>query len=263
MWPRSTRSARLGTRPSSAGSPVAAWRRLVGNQVRWWWVPNSFVLEQKAADAGELKEWEKIHRQLKATRMWRGGVLAVQNLGLLIGAPILYSSAPGAALVAAGALATAGLAHYGRPAGQTIVGTAVVAPRYRKLTSDIVLRAYYAAGLGNPDRQDQQVTFGSIMSRDASDTGTQVVIDLPWGKSWSDVVKSREKIASGLDVHMRQVFLTEDDSSSRRHVLFVADRDPLADPGRSHGHAGRQAAFDLGADEARQGRARPRWSSCR
>ena len=55
--------------------------RLIGKQIRWWWVPNSVALEQKAADAGELKEWEKIHRQLKATRMWRGVVLALQNLG--------------------------------------------------------------------------------------------------------------------------------------------------------------------------------------
>lgn len=228
--------------------------RLVRNQLNWWWVPNSFALEQKAADAGELKEWEKIHRQLKATRLWRGGVLAAQNLGLLIGAPIAYSAAPGLALAAAGALATAGLAHYGRPAGQTIIGTATVAPRYRKLTADVVLRAYYAAGLGNADKTDQQVTFGSIMSRDASDSGTQVVIDLPWGKSWTDVLKSREKIASGLDVHMRQVFLTEDDSSSRRHMLFVADKDPLAIPaGRTDLLDGKQRSIwepvKLGKDE--------------
>ncbi|MGW1341785.1 cell division protein FtsK [Kribbella sp. NPDC002412] len=209
--------------------------RLVGNQLRWWWVPNSVALEQKAADAGELKEWEKIHRQLKATRLWRGGVLALQNLGLLIGAPIAWNAAPAAGLAAVGAAAVAGLAHYGRPAGQTLVGTAVVAPRFRKLNSDIVLRAYYAAGLGRPDRTDQEVRFGSPMSRDARNTGSQVVVDLPYGKGWSDVAGAREKIASGLDVHANQVFLTPDKTSSRRHTLFVADRDPLAVPvGRSN-----------------------------
>ncbi|MFK4084018.1 cell division protein FtsK [Kribbella sp. NPDC020789] len=204
--------------------------RLVGRQVRWWWVPNSVALEQKAADAGELKEWEKIHRQLKATRLWRGGVLALQNLGLLIAAPVLWNSAPTAGLVAGAAAAVAGLAHYGRPAGQTLVGTAVVAPRFRKLNSDIVLRAYYAAGLGKPDKADQEVRFGSPMSRDARNTGSQVIVDLPYGKGWSDVAGSKEKIASGLDVHTNQVFLTPDKTSSRRHTLFVADRDPLAVP---------------------------------
>lgn len=202
--------------------------RLVRNQLRWWWVPNSYQLEQKAADGGELREWEKIHRQLKATRLWRGAVLAAQNIGLAVSAPIALNMAPGAAVAAAGAGAVAAFAHYGRPVGQTLVGTAVVAPRFRKLNSDIVLRAYYAAGLGNPDKTDKQVNFGSTMTRDASNTGTEVVIDLPWGLGWSDVLKAREKIASGLDVHERQVFLSPDDSSSRRHKLFVADADPLA-----------------------------------
>jgi S-DNA-T family DNA segregation ATPase FtsK/SpoIIIE len=93
-----------------------------------------------------------------------------------------------------------------------------------------VLRAYYAAGLGKPDRTDQEVRFGSQMSRDARNTGSQVLVDLPYGKGWTDVANCREKIASGLDVHVNQVFLTPDKTSSRRHTLFVADRDPLAVP---------------------------------
>jgi hypothetical protein len=204
--------------------------RLVGKQIAWWWVPNSVALEQAAADEKELKEWEKIHRQLKATRLWRGCVLTAQNLGLMISAPIAWNAAPVGVLAAAGAGAVAALAHYGRPAGQTLVGTAVVAPRFRRLNSDIVLRAYYAAGLGRPDKTDQEIRFGSQMSRDARNTGSQVLVDLPYGKGWSDVSGSREKIASGLDVHVNQVFLTPDKTSSRRHTLFVADRDPLAVP---------------------------------
>ncbi|QNE19690.1 cell division protein FtsK [Kribbella qitaiheensis] len=204
--------------------------RLVGKQIAWWWVPNSVALEQAAADDRELKEWEKIHRQLKATRLWRGCVLTAQNLGLMISAPIAWNAAPAGLLAAAGVGAVAALAHYGRPAGQTLVGTAVVAPRFRKLNSDIVLRAYYAAGLGKPDKTDQEIRFGSQMSRDARNTGSQVLVDLPYGKGWSDVQGAREKIASGLDVHMNQVFLSPDKSSSRRHTLFVADSDPLAVP---------------------------------
>jgi hypothetical protein len=61
-----------------------------------------------------------------------------------------------------------------------------------------------------------------------------VVIDLPYGKTWEDVVKAKPAIASGLDVSVNQVFLTPDATSHRRHTLFVADRDPLAVPaGRS------------------------------
>ena len=203
--------------------------RLVGQQVSWWWVRNQFELLQHAADSRDLREWVKIHREIKHTRAWRGMVLAGEVLAGAIGAGIAWHAASGLCLLAlpAGVLA---LAHYGRPMGRTIIGTAVVAPRYRKLSSDIVLRAYYAAGLGKPDKADQEVHFGSAMARDARNTGSQVVIDLPYGKGWSDVLKAKEALASGLDVHLNQVFLTPDKSSSRRHTLFVADRDPLAVP---------------------------------
>jgi S-DNA-T family DNA segregation ATPase FtsK/SpoIIIE len=202
--------------------------RLAAAQVRWWWVRNSFTLEQHAADTRQLIEWERIHRQIKATRMWRGSVLTAEVLALGLAGPVVWSSLPTVWQALAAAGCTAVLARHGRPAGQTVIGTATVAPRFRKLNADIVLRAYYAAGLGHPSKSDQQIQFGSAMSRDARNIGSQVVIDLPWGKGWSDVMGVREKIASGLDVHVNQVFLTRDRSSERRHMLFVADRDPLA-----------------------------------
>jgi len=42
----------------------------------------------------------------------------------------------------------------------------VVTPRFRRLTADAVLRAYYSAGLGHPEKPGQQITFGSQMARD-------------------------------------------------------------------------------------------------
>jgi hypothetical protein len=207
--------------------------RLIGQQIGWWWVRNQFALLQHAADSHDTKEWTRLHREIKNTRTWRGIVLGGELLAVAVGGPVAWHTIPGWCLLAlpAGVLA---LAHHGRPMGRTIIGTAVVAPRFRKLNSDIVLRAYYAAGLGKPDKTDQEVHFGSGMARDARNTGSQVVVDLPYGKGWSDVLNAKEKIASGLDVHLNQVFLTPDKSSSRRHTLFVADRDPLAVPvGRS------------------------------
>ena len=209
---------------------VRGLMRVAAGQLRWWWVPGAYALEQHAAKTNQLLEWERVHRQIKATRLWRGFALGTEALALGIGVPVALAAAPGAAVLLAGAGAAAGLAHYGRPAGRTLIGTAVVAPRFRKLNADIVLRAYYAAGLGHPDKPGMQVQFGSPMSRDAKNTGSQVVIDLPYGKGWSDVMNVREKIASGLDVHVNQVFLSPDKTSSRRHTLFVTDRDPLAVP---------------------------------
>lgn len=52
-----------------------------------------------------------------------------------------------------------------RAVGQTLIGTAVVALRFRKLTSDIVLSTYYAVGLGKPDKADHEIRYGSPVSR--------------------------------------------------------------------------------------------------
>ncbi len=120
------------------------------------------------------------------------------------------------------------LARIGRPSDRRIISPAIVTPRFRKLNPDIVLRAYYAAKLGDPDKAGQQVQFGSTMSRDGN--GSRVLVDLPHGKGLDDAVKAKPAIASGLDVSLSQVFITRDPTSHRRHALWVADRDPLAIP---------------------------------
>jgi hypothetical protein len=120
------------------------------------------------------------------------------------------------------------LARAGRPAGKPIIRAATTTPRFRVLNADIVLRAYYAAGLGHPEKPGQQITFGAPMSRDGD--GSRVLVDLPFGKGLDDAVKARPAIASGLDVSLSQVFIHRDPTSHRRHTLWVADRDPLAVP---------------------------------
>lgn len=204
--------------------------KLVGRHLAWWWVAEQEPLRQAAASADDAATWLKLHRDARDTRRWRGIVLAVEAAASAVGAGVLLALAPPPLLAAAAIGVWAALARVGRPKDKKIVGRATVAPRFRKLTSDIVLRAYYAAKLGDPNKPEQQVGFGSTMARDTSGTGSQVVIDLPYGKGFDDAVRAKGAIASGLDVSINQVFLTPDPSSHRRHVLFVADRDPLAIP---------------------------------
>ncbi|HZE34294.1 MAG TPA: hypothetical protein VE198_23020, partial [Actinoallomurus sp.] len=203
--------------------------RLIGRQVRWWWVTEQHALRQHAADRNDAELWMKLHRDAKNTRTWRGIVLAGEAAGVGTGVAVV-AGGPWWLTGAALAVAVPFLAHVGRPVDRRIISPAIVTPRFRKLSPDIVLRAYYAAGLGRPDKPDQQVHFGSPMARDTYNTGSQVLVDLPYGKGWSDVIAAKEKITSGLDVHLNQVFLTPDKTSNRRHTLFVADRDPLAVP---------------------------------
>jgi DNA segregation ATPase FtsK/SpoIIIE, S-DNA-T family len=204
--------------------------RLIGRQLRWWWLSEQYGLRQAAADANDPQTWYKLHREVKATRAWRGVVLLGELAVLGLGGPVAYALAPWWAVALALAVIVPGLARIGRPVDRPILTPAVVEGRYRRVNPDIILRAYYAAGLGHPDKPNQQVTFGSTMSRDATGSGSQVVIDLPYGKTWEHVLNAKGAIASGLDVSVNQVFLTRDPSSHRRHLLFVADRDPLAIP---------------------------------
>ena len=83
-------------------------------------------------------------------------------------------------------------------APRRIISAAVVTGRYRRVNPDIILRAYYAASLGHPDKEHLRITFGSTMARDSTNTGSHVTIDLPYGKTYTDAIKARGAIASGL-----------------------------------------------------------------
>ena len=202
--------------------------RVAGKQVRWWWVLEQHALRSAAVEHSDSREWMRLHKEAKDTRRVRGYVLAAEALAIIGLVAFLEWFGRWWAWLLLSSVLLAPLARAGRPADKRIITPAVVTPRFRRLNADIVLRAYYAAGLGHPDKPDQQVTFGSTMARDGE--GSRVLVDLPYGLGLTDAVNSREKIASGLDVQVSQVFLHRDPTSHRRHVLWVADRDPLAVP---------------------------------
>lgn len=200
--------------------------RIAGKQIRWWWLLEAHQLRQEAANANDPQTWLKLHNEGRKTRSWRGIVLLGQVLALAAVIATLAVLDEWWAWAGFAAVIAPLLAHHGRPADRPIVTPAIVIPRFRILTADIVLRAYYAAKLGDPDKAP--VNFGSVMTRDGA--GSRVLVDLPYGKSYLDVVKAKASLASGLDVAESQVFLTRDPSSTRRHLLWVADVDPLAVP---------------------------------
>ena len=201
---------------------------LIARQIGWWWVSEQAPLRSRAVVDGDSQEWLKLHRHAQETRKVRGLVLLAELAAVAAACAVLAPVPPWWGWVLAGAVAVPLLARAGRPADRRIITPATVTPRFRKLNADIVLRAYYAAGLGHPDKPGQQVTFGSTMARDGE--GSRVLVDLPYGKGLNDAVRSKHKIASGLDVTETQVFIHRDPTSHRRHTLWVADRDPLAVP---------------------------------
>lgn len=203
--------------------------RLAGRQLRWWWHPELTALVQTAANAGDTVTGPRIAAQVSEARRARFLILLAELIALVVAAVLLWFLAPRWVLAVVLVTGLPWLAHIGRPQTAPIVRPAVVTHRFRRINSDIVLRAYYAAGLGHPDKKDKQIEFASAMARDQRETGSMVLVDLPFGGTFADARGAIEKIASGLDVHVNQVFLTKADRE-RRHWLFVADQDPLAIP---------------------------------
>ncbi|WP_433328215.1 hypothetical protein [Spirillospora sp. CA-294931] len=208
---------------------VGLWR-LIDRQLSWWWVSEQDYLRSLAVAQGDSREWYKLHREVKETRRVRGWILAGQLFGVLAGVLLLVKAAPWWGWAAAAAVVVPWLAHLGRPADHPIIVPAMTVPRFRVLNHDVVLRAYYAAGLGHPDKPGQQVTFETTMSRTKEGEGSQVKVVLPHGTGFDAVVKAKDDLASGLDVAPSQVYLSHDQTSHRRHTLTVTDRDPLAVP---------------------------------
>jgi hypothetical protein len=98
--------------------------RLAGRQLRWWWLSEIDGLKQHAADDADAAEWYKLHREQKNTRRWRGIVLGIEVVGVLVLAPVGWAVAPWWARLPLLALVVAGLApnldpylkgHAGRP----------------------------------------------------------------------------------------------------------------------------------------------------
>lgn len=203
--------------------------RLCGRLGRWAWVSEATGLRASARTAGDADRWLKLHEHAIKVRRGRMIVTAIGGTVTIGACTALALLAPWWMQAVTAAAAAPALARAGRPQGRPLIPPATTKPRFRLLSADIVLRAYYAAGLGSPDKAGQQVTFAPPgMSRDGD--GSRVLVDLPYGKGLDDALAAKGKIASGLDVAVSQVFIHRDPSSHRRHVLWVADRDPLAVP---------------------------------
>lgn len=205
--------------------------RLIGRGIVWWWQPDAVRLEGDAANANDAHTWAKVRKEAQHRRLFRFYVLAGVTLTMVVLVASVVALAPWWLQITVVLVAIPLLAWAGKPKGKRLIAPAVVKPRYRKLNADIVLNALYRAGLGNPDKDGLEITFGSPMARDASNTGTEVIVNLPQGyKTIEDAVNARGKIASGLDVALTQVYISAVPQSHGRFRLFVADVDPLSVP---------------------------------
>ncbi|HEV2087376.1 MAG TPA: hypothetical protein VGR21_03580, partial [Cryptosporangiaceae bacterium] len=69
--------------------------RIVGRQIRWWWVIEQHGLRQAAAtrnDKDAAKEWSRLHREAQATRKFRGIVVGFEALIVVVFVLVVWRS---------------------------------------------------------------------------------------------------------------------------------------------------------------------------
>ena len=186
----------------------------------------------KAVAEGNSPEYRALLAVQRKTTRVRGFVVGAEAFAILLTFVLITAFAPWWAWLVVVAVAMPPLSRAGRPRHRPIVQSAVTTPLVRKISTDAIVRAYEAGGLcsTDPKKAADHLGFGSTMSRDALDKGSQVVIHLPYGGTFEQVVNAKTKIASGLDVAESQVYFTKDKKSERRHTIRVLDTDPLAEP---------------------------------
>jgi hypothetical protein len=201
-------------------------------QLSWWWVSEQSHLRSKAVVDGNSPEWRSLHSAARKTRSWRGAVLGAEAFAIVLTFVLIAVLAPWWAQLAVALAVVPPLARVGRPAHRPIVTSAVTTPLIRKISTDAIVRAYERAGLcsTDPKKPADALGFGSTMTRDALNKGSQVVVYLPYGGTFAAVINAKTKIASGLDVAESQVYFSPDKQSERRHTLRVLDTDPLSEP---------------------------------
>jgi hypothetical protein len=206
--------------------------KLAKVQLKWWWVVEQSSLRTKQVLDGNAPEWRSLHTHVVKRRSFRGAVLGAELLGVVLVLVLVAWLAPWWSWFAVAAVVMPPFAHYGRPGHRPIVQSAVTTPLIRRISTDVILRAYERAGLcsTDPRKPADHLSFGSTMTRDSLDKGSQVVVYLPYGGTFEAVVNAKTKVASGLDVAESQVYFTRDKQSERRHTLRVLDEDPLSEP---------------------------------
>lgn len=142
------------------------------------------------------------------------------------------------------------LAFIGSSADRPLLDVPAVVPRVRKLSADIVQRAIVSTGLA---KEPEDVVFPAPIVRDGP--GWRAVIDLPHGVTVGQVVDRRDRLASGLDLALGQVWPEGITGGSlRRLVLWVGDEDlsqtkPPGWPLRQRGSVDMFAEFPFGTDQ--------------
>ena len=202
--------------------------RSVAGTSRWVSDAEGRPVRQAAVRREDAADYLRLSRQRDDRVRMRVLILLIAlTFGLVTGAFLLIAG-PGWIPYAILAVLFGVLGVIGSSADKPLLDVAAVKPRARKLTADVLMRAFLAAGLCKPD---DPITFPAPIMRDGP--GWHAFIDLPFGTKADTAIKKRIDLAAGLDLDEVQVWperVRGTTGSARRLALWVADEDPYAKP---------------------------------
>jgi S-DNA-T family DNA segregation ATPase FtsK/SpoIIIE len=212
------------------GAPRGLWR--IARAIEAWLDDaEGRPLRHAAVRTEDSDTYLKLAKELHARTHGRRILFWVLLVPLAVAAVVVvWRVAPTWVEWAALAVLLAVACYVGRPTDRPLIQPAVLASPVRRLSADIVLRAFIAAGLC---KEDEPITFRTPIHRDAN--GWRVVVNLPYGTAASRAMlrATQASLASGLDVDEGQLFLSQVrglGGSARQLDMWVCDIDPLTVP---------------------------------
>jgi len=208
-------------------SPRGLMRTIAGT-ARWVSDAEGMPVRLAAVRREDAEQYLRLSRQRDGRVRLRMLILLASLALAAFAMTVLLVAAPRWACYSALAVLAGLLGLIGSSADKPILAVAAVKPRVRKLTADVLMRAFLAAGLC---KSDDPITFPAPIMRDGP--GWRAVIDLPYGTKADTAIKKRNDLAAGLDLDEVQVWperVRGTAGSARRLALWVADEDPYAKP---------------------------------
>jgi DNA segregation ATPase FtsK/SpoIIIE, S-DNA-T family len=202
--------------------------RIVYAQLGWWWVSEQAYLRHDAAASGDAQKWLNLHKHVREVRLVRGLALLGEVLALVLTGAAVTTYMP-LLWTGIGLVAVPLLAWIGRPDDKPIVTSAVVPAAVETLSTEVIVRALGALGIGEMNKALREYPDKAIVTIDGpmrDGPGWLWRGDLPYGVTAGAVSEKREELASGL---RRQLGCVWPETDHHRHPgalnLYVSDED--------------------------------------
>ncbi|MGW4894419.1 cell division protein FtsK [Kitasatospora sp. NPDC004240] len=194
---------------------------------RWTSDAEGQPLRAAAARREDAELYLKLCRQRDARVRLRGLITMCASVFGLAAVIVLLVMAGTATLVALASAVVLALGFAGAPADEPLITRAVVKAKAPKLTSDMVIRALEALGIGgitSAKSKGSAITFAAPIMRDGP--GWRADVELPHGVTVADVMDRRDRLASGLRRPLGTVWPeAAPGEHTGRMILWVGDQD--------------------------------------